>query len=517
MADTVPFRILIVDDDPCTLDLLAKICHLCKYETVLCKDAEAGLDAYAQETFPLIIADWVLPRMNGLDFCRAIRRLPQSESSVILMCTAKSEPGALQECLDAGADDYLAKPFDFHILKMRLQIAKQRARLREERKQILKTQQRVQRLESLSVLAGGIAHDYNNILTVIIGNTDLALQTASEGTSLHKRLSKIKTASQRALELTHQMLAYTGKSQFARTPQNLQRVISDITQSVNSHIGPNMTLSVESEPDLPLIQGHTEYLQQMISNLIFNAIESLPSGAGNIHIRTGKIKADRAYLSSTFLDDNLPEGNYVYLDVNDSGCGMDDVMKTRIFDPFYSTKFPGRGLGLAAVLGIVRSHHGTIHVDSHLGRGSSFRVLLPVDEEMTAKRSNASAQKVTTQILIVDDDEMITDLLRMMLENEGYQVLHAHKISEASTLYLDAHSSLVQLIILDVNMPEGSGLDYLKKLRISHPKLPVILTSGYLAQDFKVHCDSRTIFLQKPFVRSQLVESVNLALASNGI
>jgi PAS domain S-box-containing protein len=244
--------------------------------------------------------------------------------------------------------------------------------------------QQAQKLESLAVLAGGVAHDFNNLLTGILGNATLAQLELAPESSLRLNLDQIETAALRAAELCKQMLAYSGKGRFRVELVSPTRLVGDMKPLLETVVSRRATLSYLLAEGLPAVRADAGQLQQVLLNLVTNASDALGERGGTIAITTGTVEADEGYLSGAFLDDGLAPGRYVFLEVTDNGCGMDEATRAKIFDPFFSTKFTGRGLGLAAVLGIVRGHRGAIRVLTELGKGSTFRVLFPVEEERSA-------------------------------------------------------------------------------------------------------------------------------------
>ncbi|HMO94610.1 MAG TPA: PAS domain S-box protein, partial [Tepidiformaceae bacterium] len=228
----------------------------------------------------------------------------------------------------------------------------------EERRRLDQQMQQTQKLESLGVLAGGIAHDFNNLLVAILGNAGLALLELPPESPARQTVQSIETAAQRAAELTRQMLAYSGKGKFVIEALNLSRLVEEMAHLLEVSVTKRAVLKYRFAPDLPAVEGDATQIRQVIMNLITNASDAIGERSGVISISTGLMQADRAYLASSYLDTDLPEGDYVYLEVADTGDGMDETTRDRIFDPFFTTKFTGRGLGLAAVLGIVRGHHG---------------------------------------------------------------------------------------------------------------------------------------------------------------
>lgn len=253
----------------------------------------------------------------------------------------------------------------------------QQKRLENERRAMEQQLLNAQKLESLGVLAGGIAHDFNNILMAIIGNADLALMRLDPGSPLAGNLNNIVKASNRAAELAKQMLDYAGKGTFSVETLDVNHLLRELRHMLEVSITKTAGLQFELNEPLPAINADATQVRQIIMNLVLNASEAIGDARGVITISTGCWEGDRTSLQNVWLEENITIGRYVFLEVADSGCGMDQEVMTKIFDPFFSTKFTGRGLGMAAVLGIVRSHRGAIGIASEPGQGSRLTVLFP--------------------------------------------------------------------------------------------------------------------------------------------
>jgi PAS domain S-box-containing protein len=251
----------------------------------------------------------------------------------------------------------------------------------EKEKRNLEAQiQHTQKLESLGVLAGGIAHEFNNILMAILGYADLALLDTVPGSSARSSITEIEKAARNAADLTKQMLAYSGKGKFEISKLDLNRIIKEMTHLLEISISKKAVIRFDLKENLPPIQADPSQIRQVIMNLITNASDAMEETSGVISITTSVMDCDTEYLKTAFLSDWAEAGKYVYMEVTDNGCGMDEETRRRLFDPFFTTKFTGRGLGLSAVLGIVRGHRGMVKVYSEPGRGSSFKILLPAVE-----------------------------------------------------------------------------------------------------------------------------------------
>lgn len=365
-----------------------------------------------------------------------------------------------------------------------------------------------QRLESLGVLAGGIAHDFNNLLTVILGNLDLALCKIPPESSALDNMQTAIDSCHRAVKLIGQMLDYAGKRQFPLKNIDLNGVVQENAELFRTSVERNTELVIATTPGLPWIKADMGQLQQVIMNLIINAAEAIGADTGVIAISTGMLSCDDDYLHSSLIEEKPPSGSYIYLEVSDTGCGMDQETQARLFEPFFTTKFLGRGLGMAAVHGIVRAHGGAILLDSEPGRGSVFRILFPVLDGLESSslkpvppedKSEESRSPGGT-ILVVDDEADVRTLCMTIVEFLGFHAVGAVDGFDALRVLRERYDEVV-VIILDMTMPNLGGVKALQELRKVRPDIPVIISSGYneqdVAGDFTEEIPS--MFIQKPF------------------
>jgi PAS domain S-box-containing protein len=375
-----------------------------------------------------------------------------------------------------------------------------------------------QKLESLGVLAGGIAHDFNNLLVGILGNASLALMDLPSASPVVSALREIELASERAAGLCTQLLAYSGKGRFELQGIDLSAFVRETQQLVELSVTKRIVVRRSLAENLPLIQGDPNQLRQILMNLLINAAEAIGEGDGVVSVTTDSMHCDREYLASTILDDDLPPGDYVYVEVSDEGVGMDEETLERIFDPFFTTKFTGRGLGLAAVQGIVRGHRGALRVYTEVGRGTSFKVLLPVASDQAISRPEPPAVDLQTpkggaRVLVVDDEPAVRALAARVLERAGYLVVTATNGVEALERYREPGLP-IDCVLLDVTMPRLSGEETLRELRRLDQAVRVVLTSGFNEQDMIARFAGRKLggFLKKPFKASELLKKIAEAL-----
>jgi PAS domain S-box-containing protein len=378
--------------------------------------------------------------------------------------------------------------------------------------------QHTQKLESLGVLAGGIAHDFNNLLTSILGNSDLARLDAPEGSDLQRCIDEIQQGATRASELCNQLLAYSGKGRFVVSRVHMNEMIDELAHLLHTVISKKVNLQMDFQSDLPDVKGDASQLRQVMMNLITNASDALGDQPGTIQVTTRLIHATPADLSRSYFQSDLPAGAYVSIQVRDTGCGMDKTTCSRIFDPFFTTKQSGRGLGLAAVLGIVRSHHGTIRIDSAEGQGTTFEVLLPAAEPPAERPGDPDSEKpgvrVASQgkVLLVDDEPAIRQVTGRMLKRIGLEVVVAEDGLEAVEK-LRQENGRISFVLLDMTMPRMDGWEAFQEMRKLSADLPVILMSGY---DEKESIDrfkpgDLVGFLKKPFAFGQLEKLIRSA------
>jgi two-component system cell cycle sensor histidine kinase/response regulator CckA len=387
------------------------------------------------------------------------------------------------------------------------------------RRELEARMQEAQRLESLGVLAGGIAHDFNNLLVGVLGNAGLAALELPPHSPARLLIDQIEIAARRAAELTKQMLAYSGRGQFVVQPLDLRVVVREMSALLETAIPKNVAVEYELAEQLPAVRADVAQIRQLVMNLITNAADAIGDAGGTIAIRIGRRQADAAFLAGYSLSEGLPEGAYVTLEVSDDGIGMDAETLSRIFDPFFTTKFSGHGLGLAAALGIVRGHHGAIRVESEVGRGSRFSLLLPavedVAEEPGAPGSAEAAWRAAGTILVVDDEEIVRRAARRILSTAGLEVVEAAGAAEALDL-LSTAPERFDAAVIDLVMPGMSGAELVAALHEVVPGLPVVLTSGYDARavvERLAETGAETDFLQKPYHPRELVDCLRRRLA----
>jgi PAS domain S-box-containing protein len=387
----------------------------------------------------------------------------------------------------------------------------ERKKAEEERRRLAERMQQAHKMESLGVMAGGIAHDFNNLLMGVLGNAELA--DTPDDIRRRACLQALRQAAQRAADLTRQILAYTGQSLWRPTRLDLSEELRAMRPVLTGEAPPGAELVFALEDRLPLVAGDGGQLCQLITNLVTNAVESLGDQPGSVHVSTGRTNVSSSYLARTYMDDDLPGGEYVFLEVKDTGCGMDTETIRRMSDPFFTTKFTGRGLGLAAAVGIIRAHRGALKVKSAVGKGSTITVLLPsatalsedtaIPTERPVRREAVSHRPV---VLVADPDAITRRTVKTHLMAAGYEVLEGAEAGAVARLCQEEQHTL-RCMLLDAGIAAdmGSAMDegLLNGIR-------AILTGtaeiGEIRRSQKTA--GFTTYLKKPFSPGELIEVV---------
>ena len=381
-----------------------------------------------------------------------------------------------------------------------------------ERKRLEDEALRTQKLESLRVLAGGIAHDLNNMMVAVEGNAGLAIRALGNDSLVKEYLTGIEDAAEKVAGFSKQILNFTGKKDENKEPVLLNDIVKETARLLIASVSKNAELEYSLAEGLPVIKANPQNMQQVVMNLIINASDALGDQKGTINISTGILNADRQYLD-TLHPVGLPEGGYVYVEVSDTGCGMSLETRKRIFDPFFTTKFMGRGLGLSAVFGIAIGHGGGIGLQTEETCGATFRVLLPVP----ATPVEAAPNKAWTEdirdgkgtILVVDDEEDSRMMAKKVLETVGYTVLTAADGAEGIEIFKKNQDS-VSAVIMDLIMPHVRGDEAAKEIRNIRDDINILLLSGYHEIEMKDLMEGlgRTVVLEKPYKINKLLEKV---------
>jgi PAS domain S-box-containing protein len=408
----------------------------------------------------------------------------------------------------------LPTPHGMFVLAAVVDISERR-RTEREREDLEARVRHSQKLESLGVLAGGIAHDFNNLLAAILGNAEIAANNLRDESPALPYLRRILSASRRAAELTRQMLAYSGRGRFELRRINTSAAVQEMSELLRVSLSKKARIRFEFQSDLPDVEVDPAQFNQVVLNLITNANEALGESGGEITIKTGLVNADEQYLAGCVSDPDVGPGTFVFIEVGDTGHGMDQPTQARIFDPFFSTKFTGRGLGLSAVIGIVRGHKGAICVHSAPGSGTRMRVLLPALDTQNAPAHVAAAHpwRGSGLVLVADDEDLVRGVTCAQLDSLGFQTIEAPNGNEAVARAMENEDKLV-LAVLDLTMPGLDGDEAARRILARKPELPIVLASGYSAQDLsqRLRDHPNVVLLPKPFSMAEMQGAVRRAL-----
>jgi len=542
-------KILIVDDKRENLVALRTVLRDVDVEIIEALNGNDALAATLDHSFALAILDVMMPGMNGFELAEHLRSDDTTQLVPIVFVTAlQPDEQHLFSGYEAGGVDYIVKPYNPQILlakvrifleldRQRLELQWQRDNLEllvaertseleqelserkraEAEKSTLEQQlHHAQKLESLGVLAGGIAHDFNNILAIIIGYCGLVkidYETAEQN------IPHIEKAAERAAGLCRQMLAYAGKAQFIKAQVNMTELVSEIVTLLKATISKNIVIKPDFLADIEPITGDASQLRQVVMNLVINAAEAIDEAQGEIHVSLTRSAFNPGQPENDHLGKIIPEGSYICLNVSDTGCGLDVESKRRIFEPFYTTKFTGRGLGMSAVLGIINSHGGALQLFSQLGQGTTFKVYMPIQKSDSSRDEDSTVSTPSSPwngsgtVLLVEDEEQVRLIAKALLKRFGFTVLEAVNGKEALELYRK-NATDITLVVTDMGMPIMDGYELFNELKKLKPELPIIISSGYGDAEVSSRIDMDKIagLISKPYGSDQLREVLKKAL-----
>lgn len=345
----------------------------------------------------------------------------------------------------------------------------------------------------------------------IIGNISLALIDLPQRSPVREYLETIDKTSRHTAELTNQILAYSGKGKFILKPVSLNPMIEEMKPLFQHSISKKAALKINLAPDLPIIDADTAQLRQVLLNLISNASEALEGRSGVITLETYKKYCDSRYIKNSCFFTGQKKGEYLCIKVTDDGAGMKQETLNKIFEPFYTTKVTGRGLGLSVVMGIVKGHNGILSVRSRPGKGSDFEIALPPGGKLPPVsklvREEGPAWKYTGTALLADDEERVRSITGKMLMRIGFKVLLAKNGLEAVQIF-KSHADEINLVLLDLTMPELDGIETMKIISEMNPKVKIILSSGYDPDVLNDEHSANNLdgYIKKPFRFSKLIE-----------
>lgn len=501
----VPINVLIIEDSEDDTLLILRELRKGGFEPFYTRvdTEEEMVAALDNQQWDIVIADYSMPRFSAP---HALDILQQRDIDLPFFIVSGSiGEDVAAAAMKAGAQDYLMKN---NLTRLVPAIERE---LQED------TLRQTQKLESLGVLAGGIAHDFNNLLVAMLGQSSLALAKLPVDSPARSHVEKVIRAAERAADLTKQMLAYSGRGRFNIKTLDINDLVSENISLLEAGIPKKVRLITQLTHGLPLIEADKGQLQQVIMNLILNAAEAIEGSNGTVTVSSCLVSGEEL-LTFQWPDNSRPplHQQFVLVEVEDNGKGMDPETLSKIFDPFFTTKVTGRGLGLAAVLGIVRGHKGALKVVSDLGRGTRFRILFPSTEAAPPPPAppaelpfNQHQQRYGT-ILVIDDEEPVREALVDILEDTGLMVLTAPD-GETGVRTYQSHFPDIDLVILDHSMPGMTGEETFRELQLINPSAQVIISSGYDRSEVTRHFSDLGLagFLQKPYSANQLVDEVS--------
>ncbi len=504
-------KTLVIEDDSTMRILLEESLSLRGYEVDSFASGEEGWEAFTKNFYQLVILDWKLPDITGIDLCKKIREVDYSSYISIILITGNNTPKHLQTAFDAGADDYITKPFPLSLLNLRLLIAEQRAKHRLERAKAEEALVRAQQLAAVGTLAAGIAHEFNNIHTSVIGYLQLSLNCNIDNEA-REYIKRVLGAAKRATGITKNLLAFTRSGIIGKKNSNLNDIINETLSIVSRELNSEgIIVKLELDKNLPEINCDTGQIGQIIMNLLINARHAVYGREEKVVIvKSGQTK------------------DYLFISVKDSGLGIPNDEKEKIFLPFFSTKgeyakkdsitsdIKGTGLGLSVCNTIAHNHNGRIEFESEIEKGSTFTLFLARTEKEDAEAPVDSnlAQDLTGRILILDDDKDIQLLLATLLRSKGHDIFSTDDGLDAIA---EHQKNPFDIALVDLQMPKLNGIEFVKKMEMLKSKPPEIIIITGKSTMFNVEeikeCKSITKIIKKPFDIYNIADSISIILS----
>ncbi len=517
--------VILVEDEPDHVELVRRAFAGDGRFGLAVASSLRSLDDLVTRVRPaLVIADLVLPDGRGLDLL--LRKELLADCPIVLI-TSQGDESVAVEAMKRGALDYVVKSAETlenmpHVAARALREWNhivEREQAERERNRLEAQVLHAQKLESLGVLAGGIAHDFNNLLMAVLGHAELALGEVPAESPATRSIEKIRKASLQAADLCAQLLTYSGKGRLELKPFGLSELVRDVSRLLEVSISKSVVMKYDLADDLPPIEGDANQIQQVAMNLITNASEAIAGDDGVITVSTGTTEMTGESPPRAFGFGVPRTGTYVWFQVADNGSGMDEETKAKIFDPFFTTKLTGRGLGLAAVMGIARGHDGVVNVESERGRGTTVRVCFPASlQPVQPPGPEAEIDESwvgSGLILVVDDDDFARDAASRLLEERGFSTVEATNGREAVAIFRE-HSDRVAGVLLDMTMPRMGGERTVRELRRLRADVRIVLTSGHSEQEVlrRFGTDEPDGFLAKPYGKRELARAFRPLLAA---
>jgi signal transduction histidine kinase len=515
-SDARTVRILVVDDDPQAGALIETALAGASFEPRLdvVGTATAGLQRIAADQHDIYLVDQQLPDGTGVELIHAAKAAGIGKPIILLTGYGS---GALDEAaMREGAADYVEKHLVAAQLERSIRYSLhhwQSARILHDREEQLR---HAQKMEAIGRLAGGVAHDFNNVLTAIVGYADLVTERLGAGDPVALDVAEIRKASDRAAALTRQLLSFSRKQFLQPAVLDMNDTVSGLIQMLPRVIGEHIETHTQLARDLQHVWADASQMDQVLVNLVLNARDAMPAG-GHLTIETANVALDEARIAAERLA--IAPGRYAMLAVSDTGIGMDGATRARAFEPFFTTKPKGKGtgLGLATVYGIIDQSGGGVSLETAPGRGTAVRIYLPVTvaeaDTHTSQASPPADEGGTEQLLLVEDNESVRALAASALRRRGYTV-HEARHAEDALEQIRRPDVKPDLLLTDVVMPGLSGPNLAARLHQQHPHLRVLYMSGYTDDAMPAHGKlwGDVPLLQKPFTPAQLAQRVRQVL-----
>lgn len=503
-------KVLLIDDNESDQVLLKRFLSRLKefqFDIKTAMNSKEALSINSAFRADIAFVDYFLGNETGLDIIHLLKN-EYSELDCILL-TGHGDESVVSEAFKAGASDYISKTeLNTELIERSFRYISDK---RTKRAELIKLERQLlhsQKMKSLGLMAGGIAHDFNNLFTVVLGQLNLLEQKISNPSNVKSNIKGIYNATERATKLSNQMLAFSGKGTFVLKSYKSMSFNDKILKQITEHL----PKSIELESSFPSDTCHIEIDFSQIKTSLFSIIENSIEAMSN----TGKLKLncffeDVKNIESSDLEHfyELKKGTYYVIEITDSGKGISSELFEKVFEPFYTSKFQGRGLGLSESLGILKSHKGTIKF-KEVDKGTTVQIFIPISEKTYSKSVDTAVptDKEKNSILIIDDEKAVLDVSKEILEYAGFNVLTALSGEHGISTYIDMQEG-IKAILIDMTMPGISGLETMEKIRKINKDAYVILTSGYSKDDAlsDVSTISPSDFLQKPFSPKSLIET----------
>jgi two-component system, cell cycle sensor histidine kinase and response regulator CckA len=505
---SIPLRVLFIEDSEDDATLQVRLLHQAGYEVAYSRVQSADeLKTALQRTWDIVISDYSMPHFSGTEALKVVRDNGIDVPFIFVSGTIGED--AAVAALKVGAQDYLMKT-NLGRLIPSVQRELRESEERRQRKRLEEQVHQLQRFEAIGRLAGGVAHDFNNVIGAIMGWAEIGANAAYPGGDLHDKFLKIRSQADRASGLTRQLLAFARRQTLQPCNTNLNELAKETISLLRNVIGERIEIQLQLADDLNVIWADPGQIEQVLMNLSLNARDAMPKG-GRLVVETKNVVVGDDYQR---LHPYAVPGHYVLLRVVDNGVGMDTETLTHIFEPFFTTKETGRGtgLGLATVYGIVKQHKGFIDVDSTPGLGTAFRVYLPLGNgpaEASEKHVAFTMRGGSECILLAEDNDDLRDAAQEILQSLGYRVITVKDGEEAVRVF-EQNSDRIDLVFMDVVMPKLNGSDAYLQMISRKPGLPALFTTGYASEMSLVPVASRekVTVLQKPYGSQYLAQKL---------